>query len=427
MATSHSRRRVVVTGTGVVTAVGQNVSELWSALHASRCGIRPIEKFYQNHPHFIARSSIKDCDLAAGLAAQVDPFDQRARLQHIKRDKLIQLGDRFSLFAAAAAGEAMTQAALAHPLPDVSRTACIIGSAEAGVVNIEAAYRHIFELKNAASHPLTLLRIIGSSAAAHLSIEYGIKGPVFGVCGACASGADAIEIGRNYIRQGLVDVSLVGASDAPLTYGTMRLWEASGLLSNEGLFPFAKSRSGTVLGEGAGILVLEELEHARARGATILAELCGIGTTADATDMVTPDKYGAAAAMRTALEDADIDCGQIDYINAHGSGTQDGDEAESEAIRMVFGDGAKRVPVSGTKSIYGNPLGASAGIEAAICIKAIAEGWIPPNAGVDVIDPNIGLDVVTVAGRSQRVRYAMSNTFGLTGLNASLILGPPPM
>jgi len=421
-----SRRRIVVTGLGAVTAIGQSVPELWASLRAGTCGIRQIERFYQNCPHFLTPSSINGYQLAASLGAQIESFDQRQRLQHIKRDKLIQLADRFSLFAATAAREAMEQAGLAHPLPNPYRTACIIGSAIAGVINVEAAYRHIFELKNPASHPMTLLRAVGSSPAAHVSIEYGIKGPVFGVCSTCTSGLNALSVASSYIRQGLVDIALAGAADAPHAYGAMRIWEAAGLLSTEGLFPFAQSRSGTVLGEGAGLLVLEELDHARTRRATPLAELCAIGIGASATDMSAPDPEGSAAAMISALRGAGLEPDDIDYVNAHGIGTKEHDLVETEAMRQVFGARLREVAVSGTKSMYGNVLGASGSIEAAICIKAISEGWVPPTAGGRPIDPRFDLDLVVGAGRSLPMRYAMSNAFGLMGLNASVIFGPPP-
>lgn len=420
-------RRVVVTGLGAVTAAGQTVPDLWASIKAARSGLKPIEKFYQNHPHFIARSAITDWDMKCEIAGQVEPFDQRARLAGTKRDKLIQLADRYSLFAATAAAEAMAQAGLAFPLADPYRAACIVGSAAGGVINVEAAYRHIFEFKNPASHPLTLIRTIGSSAAAHVGIEYGMKGPTFAVCGDFASGSDALAVAAGYIRSGVVDVALAGASDAPVAYTFMRFWEAAGWLSPEGLHPFAEGRGGTVLGEGAGLMVLEELEHARARGATILAEFCGSGATADAVDMTSPDPAAAAAAMQAALDDAGLDAGAIDYINASGVGTEANDLAEAEAIRALLGARAGAVPVSGTKGIYGNAVGAASAIDAIVCVKALAEGWIPSTAGVAKIDSRIGLDIVTgLQGRRKPLGHVMSNAFGMTGLNSSLVLGPPP-
>ena len=319
MADGGTSRRVVVTGMGVVTPIGQTVADFWAGMRQGKSGVGPIESFPQNDPHILFVSQIKDFELDVLIAAQIKGFDKQARLRHFKRDKIILHADRYSLFAAAAADEAVKQSGLEVPFNNPQRAASIIGSALGGIMNLEIAYRHIFELKQVASHPLTLVRFIGSSAAAHVGIEYGVKGPTFATCSACSSAAHAIGLGRDYIRNGLVDVAVVGASDAPHTYGMMRAWQEAQLLSPEGIFPFAKKRNGTVLGEGAGILVLESMHHAKARGAKVLAELCGFGMTADGTDMVNPDGVGASEAMRLALEDAQLAPTDIDYVNAHGT------------------------------------------------------------------------------------------------------------
>ncbi len=248
------------------------------------------------------------------------------------------------------------------------------------------------------------MRYIGSSAASHVGIEWGVKGPTFGACGACSSGGHAIELGRNLIRQGQMDLAIVGASESPHTYGTMQAWEATGLLSPDGMFPFSERRNGMVLGEGAGILVLESLDHARARGAKILAELCGLATTADSTDMLSPDLDGASETMRLALEDAGLAPTEIDYVNAHGAATPAGDRVETRAIRRIFGAHAEKLAVSATKPMYGNPLGASGAIEAVICIKAMQDGWVPPTLGLDQPDPECDLDYVPNAGRQRQRR-----------------------
>ena len=293
MADAGAGRRVVVTGMGVVSPIGQTVADFWAGMRQGKSATAPIESFPQNDPHILYVSQIKDFALQVRIAAQIKGFDKQARLKHFKRDKIILHADRYSLFAAAAADEAMKQSGLEVPFKTPYRAASIIGSALGGVMNLEAAYRHIFELKQVASHPLTLVRFIASSAAAHVGIECGVKGPTFATCGSCSSAAHAIGLGRDYIRNGLVDIALVGASDAPVTYGMMRAWQATQLLSPEGIFPFARKRNGTVLGEGAGILVLESMQHAKARGAKVLAELCGFGMTTDDEDMVTPGIEGA--------------------------------------------------------------------------------------------------------------------------------------
>jgi nodulation protein E len=427
MADSGTSRRVVVTGMGVVTPIGQTVADFWAGMKQGKSGVGPIESFPQNDPHILFLSQIEDFELNVLIAAQIKGFDKQVRLKHFKRDKIILHADRYSLFAAAAADEAVKQSGLEVPFNNPYRAASIIGSALGGIMNLEIAYRHIFELKQVASHPLTLVRFIGSSAAAHVGIECGVKGPTFATCSACSTAAHAIGLGRDYIRNGLVDVAVVGASDAPHTYGMMRAWQATQLLSPEGIFPFAKKRNGTVLGEGAGILVLESMHHAKARGARVLAELCGFGMATDSTDMVNPDIDGASEAMRLALEDAQLAATDIDYVNAHGTATLAGDRSETNAIKAVFGKHAYNLAVSSTKSMYGHPLGASGGIEAVACIKAIEEGWMPPTVGLDQADPECDLDYIANVGRAKKLGYTMSNAFAFTGLNTALIFGPPPV
>ena len=411
---------------GAVTPIGHTVAELWEGIRQGKCGVAPIERFYQNDPHFLTPKQIENFDLGNPLAAQIKAFDHRARLEHFKRDKLMLFADRYSLFAAAAASEAIEQAGLAIPFADPYRAACIIGSAEAGIVNLEIAYRHVFELKQPSTHPLTLVRFIGSSAAAHVGIGCGVKGPTFGACGFCSSGAHAIGLGRDLIRSGAVDVAIVGAGESPHTYASMREWQATGLLSPHGIFPFARKGSGTVLGEGAGILVLESMHHAKARGAKILAELCGLGATADATELGKPDVAGASEAMRMALEDAQLAPCDIDYVNAHGTGIAAGDRAETAAIKRTFGTHAAELALSSTKSMYGHPLGAGSAIAAVVCVKAMQEGWVPPTLGLDEASPGCDLDYTPNRGRAKQLTYTMSNAFAFTGLNTALVFGPAP-
>jgi nodulation protein E len=336
------------------------------------------------------------------------------------------LADRYSWFAAAAAEEAVKQAGIEVPFANPYRAACIIGSGAGGLVTYETAYRDLFIHNKRATHPLTLLRIIGSSASAHVGIEYGVKGPTFATCSACSTATHAIGLARDYIRNNVVDVAIAGASESVINYGTMKAWQALHVLSPEGCFPFAKKRNGTVLGEGSGILVLEELEHARARGAKILAELVGYGMTSDSKDMVNPDVEGPREAMRLALDEAKLEPTAIDYLNAHGTATAINDVNETRAIKAVFGDHAKRLAISSTKSMHGHPLGAAGGIEAVASIKAMNENWVPPTIGLDEPDPECDLDYVPNVGREMKVRYAMSNSFAFGGLNAVLIFGRAP-
>jgi nodulation protein E len=413
MTESGVARRVLVTGLGVVTPIGTTVADFWAGCKRGQSGVGPLGGFPLE-------------DLKILIAAQIKDFDHKARLKHFRRDKIILHADRYSWFAAAAADEAVKQAGLEPPFDNPYRTACIIGSGAGGLVTFEKAYRDLFIENKRATHPLTLLRIIGSSAAAHIGIEYGIKGPTFATCSACSTAAHAITLGRDYIRNGLVDLAIVGASESVITYGTMKAWQAMHVLSPEGCFPFAKKRNGTVLGEGAGVLVLESEEHAKKRGAKVLAELMGCGMTSDSKDMVNPDIDGPSEAMRLALADARLKTDQVDYLNAHGTATTINDKNETNAIKKVFGDHARKLAVSSTKSMHGHPLGAGGGIEAVACVKAMQDNWVPPTIGLDEPDPECDLDYVPNVGREMRVRYTMSNSFAFGGLNAVLVFGPPP-
>lgn len=410
---AETSRRVVVTGTGVVTSIGTTVADFWAGCREAKVGVGPLTGF-----------SLED--LKINIAAQIKDFDHKARLKGAKRDKIILHADRYSWFAAAAADEAVKQSGLTVPFENGYRAACIIGSGAGGLVTFENAYRDLFILNKRATHPLTLLRIIGSSASAHVGIEYGVKGPTFATCSACSTAAHAIGLGRDLIKSGLVDVAIVGASESVINYGTMKAWQAMHVLSPQGCFPFAKKRNGTVLGEGAGVLVIESEEHARARGAKMLAEIAGFGMTSDSKDMVNPDIEGPSEAMRLALENARISPSQIDYLNAHGTATTINDRNETNAIKRVFGDHAKKLAISSTKSMHGHPLGAGGGIEAVACIKAMEEQWVPPTAGLDEADPECDLDYIPNVGRDRSVTYTMSNSFAFGGLNAVLVFGPAP-
>jgi nodulation protein E len=426
MAEIGDSRRVVVTGLGAVTAIGETVADFWASLRQGRSGVAPVKVFPVNDSKVLPIEQYGEFKLSAPLGAQALDFNQRTRLKHFRRDKIIMHADRYSWLAAAAADEAVGQTGLELPFKNALRTACIIGSGLGGAVNLEIAYRHLYILNQRATHPLTLVRIIGSSAAAHVGIEYGVKGPTFATCSACASGAHAIGMGRDMIRHGLVDLAIVGASDAPHTFYTMRCWEEMNLLSPDGIFPFAKRRNGTVLGEGAGVLVLESLEHAKGRGAKVLAEVVGFGMTADNTDMIEPDADAPVEAMRLALEDARLAPSEIDYINAHGSGSVVGDRNETNAIKRVFGSHAGKLAISSTKSMHGHAIGGGGGVEAVACVKAIEEGWIPPTIGLDEPDPECDLDYVPNVGRTAKVEYVMSNSFAVGGFNGVLVFGPPP-
>ncbi|MHA1572516.1 MAG: beta-ketoacyl-[acyl-carrier-protein] synthase family protein, partial [Alphaproteobacteria bacterium] len=397
MAKASDARRVVVTGTGVISAIGLSVDDFWNSMKASKCGVSELGGFPLE-------------DLKILIAAQIKDFDPKARLKHFKRDKLIVHADRYSWFAAAAADEAVKQSGLEFPIADPYRSACIVGSGAGGLVTFENSYRSLFIEGKRATHPLTLLRIIGSSASAHVGIEFGVKGPTFATCSACSTATHALGLARDYIRHGIVDVAIAGASESVINYGTMKAWQALHVLSPEGCFPFAKKRNGTVLAEGAGILVMESLEHARERGAKILAELVGYGMSSDAKDMVNPDIEGPREAMRQALDEAGLAPSDIEYLSAHGTATTINDVNETRAIKAVFGNHAKSLAISSTKSMHGHPLGAGGGLEAVVCIRTINEGWVPPTIGLDEADPECDLDYIPNVGRDLKVNYAMSNS-----------------
>jgi len=406
---ANARRRVVVTGMGAVTPIGLNVPDMWASMRAGRCGVKPIENWPLD-------------DLYIKIAGEIRDFDPA---KHVKSRK-IQYGDRYSWFAGVAADEAWAQSGLANPYPQPYRAASIIGSGAGGFSTIESAYSDLFVLHKKATNPLTLLRIIGSSASAHVGIEYGIKGPTFATCSACSTATHAVGIGLDYIRNGVVDVAVTGASEAVLTYGSMRVWQAMRVLSPDGCFPFSKKRNGTVLGEGAGVLVLEELEHAKARGATILAEILGYGMSSDSKDMVNPDLEGPRTAMQMALDDGGIAATEVSYLNAHGTATTLNDANETNAIKAVFAEHAQKLAVSSTKSMTGHLLGAGGAVEAIACIKAIQDGFAPPTINLTEPDPKCDLDYVPNEGRPMPIKYAMSNSFAFGGLNAVLLFGPPP-
>jgi nodulation protein E len=399
---------------GVVTPIGTTVADFWAGCRRGQVGVGPLGGFPLD-------------DLKILIGAQIKEFDPKERLKGYKRDKIVVQADRYSWFAAAAAEEAVKQSGLEFPLANPYRAACIIGSGAGGLTTYENAYRKLFIENKRATHPLTLLRIIGSSASAHVGIEYSIKGPTFATCSACSTATHAIGIARDYIRNDLVDVAIAGAGEAVINYGTMKAWQALHVLSPEGCFPFAKKRNGTVLGEGAGILVLEELEYAKRRGARILAEIIGYGMTSDSKDMVNPDIEGPREAMRLALQDARLPPMKIDYLNAHGTATTINDKNETNAVKDLFGKHAYKLAISSTKSMHGHPLGAGGGIEAAVCIMAMQDNWVPPTIGLDEPDPECDLDYVPNVGRPMKVNYTMSNSFAFGGLNAVLVFGPPPV
>ncbi len=398
-------RDVAITGIGCVSAAGFGVGALWEAARDGRTCVRPI------------RLS-RDIGLSVGIAAQVPDSEPETA---IPKAELANY-DPFSQFAVLAAEEAVAQAGLGGESLG-PRAASIIGTGIGGFKTQDDGFYSIYAEKQRRSHPLTIPRGMPSAAASQVGMRHGCQGPTFAMSSACSSGAQAIGVGLDLIRAGVVDRAIVGGSEACITPGCMRAWESMRVLSPDGSRPFSKGRNGMVLGEGAGVLVLEAADVARARGATILARLLGYGTSSDARDLLRPDPDGSSASMRNALENAGLSPEDVDYVNAHGTGTVLNDVAEAEALRKAFGPHADRLAVSSTKPVHGHALGASGALELVVAVMALRDQCVPPTINFLEADPNCPLDVVPNVARRMPVRVALSNSFAFGGINASLVVG----
>jgi nodulation protein E len=404
-------RRVVITGMGAVSALGVGAEALWQGLREGRSAIAPLR--HQD----AARVRVK---IAAQVPESFDPavgIDERT---------LAQL-DRTSEFALHAADEAIRQSGLDFSDREVgARTAVIVGTGVGGETTQDEQSRRLYAENATRVHPLSIVRVMTNASASQISIKYGLRGPTFAVASACASANHAIIQAAQMIRYGMADTAITGGTEACISYVVLRGWEAMRVLADDTCRPFSINRRGLVIGEGAGIFVLESLEHAQARGATILAELAGGGMTADATDIVMPSADGAASAMRQALNEAGLAPEDVDYINAHGTGTQANDATETKAIRLTFGAHADRLAVSSTKSMHGHALGASGALELVAVVNAMRDGIVPPTANFDQPDPACDLDIVPNVARDMPVRAALSNSFAFGGLNAVLAIKRAP-
>ena len=406
-----SMPRVVITGMGAISPLGVGAEALWQGLREGRSAIGPLQ-----HPD-AGRLRVK-------IAAQVPAsFDPAANID----ERTLPLLDRTSEFALHAAREAIAQSGLDFSANELGlRTAVIVGTGVGGETTQDEQSRRLYADNATRVHPLSIVRLMTNASASQISIAWGLRGPTFAVASACASANHAIIQAAQMIRYGLADVAIAGGTEACLTYGALRAWEAMRVLADDTCRPFSANRHGLVLGEGAGIFVLESMEHAQARGAVILAELAGTGMTADATDIVMPSATGAAAAMTQALADAGLAPQDVDYINAHGTGTQANDVTETKAIRLAFGAHADRLAVSSTKSMHGHALGASGALELVAVVGALRDGVVPPTANLDQPDPACDLDYVPNVARAMPVRAALSNSFAFGGLNAVLALKHAP-
>src|SRR3984957_18987609 len=386
-------RRVAITGMGSISSLRHAAGEQWRAMREGRSGIGPI-------------ANIPTDLLNVKIAAEVRGSDP---LKYFDLKRLI-LFDRVSKFALSAAREAVAQSGLTFSESNIGeRTACIVGTGIGGENTHNEQSQRFYGDKNPRVHPLTIVRLMANAAACQITMEYKLTGPAFAVVSACASANHAMAQAFDMVRSGKVDFAVTGGTEACITVPTVKAWEAVRVTADDTCRPFCKQRRGMVLGEGAGIFVLEEYEHARKRGATILAEFAGSGMSADAGDIVLPSETGAAKALAAALRDARLEAGDIDYINAHGTGTPANDPTESKAIRRVFGG-------------YANALGAAGAIELVAAIGALREGVIPPTANFIDPDPECDLDYVPNVAREKKVRAVLSNSFAFGGLNAVIAL-----
>jgi len=404
-------RRVVVTGMGVMSPLGNDCNEFFDKLLQGRSGIRKLSASFAGY-------------LAANVGGEVE-YDPVSRFP---RPKLALL-DRFSQFALEAAGQAIRDAGIDFEESLKDRTGVFVGTGLGGASTIEAGYAEIFLGGKDRVPPHTVPRTMNNAAASHISIDHGLRGPSFTYSTACSSSAIAIGEACRAIRHGYVDAAIAGGAESLLTLGTIRAWEALRTLAvtdpddpAASCRPFSKDRTGLVLAEGAGMLVLEALAHASRRGARIHAEVIGYGAASDASHLTRPGEEGQVRAIRLALADAGASPDEIDYINAHGTATPAGDVIETAAIRKVFGDHAEHVPVSSTKSMHGHLMGAAGAVEFIASLMAIGRGAVPPTANLRVPDPECDLDYVPNLGRGGvAVRTVMSNSFAFGGSNAVLI------
>lgn len=397
-------REVFITGLGSISGLGTGVPEYWAALTAGRSAIKPLTEV--------------DPGVKIRVGATVADFQVD---RYFNADELPLL-DRFSQFAVISAREALVDAGLSHNAPAVCDAAAIIGTGCGGKQTDEETYLQLYRQGRSRAHPLTIPKGMPSAAASMVSRHLGIKGPVFSITSACASSAHAVIQGRMMIQSGLVDVALVGGTDAPFTYGLLKAWEGLRVISNDTCRPFSEDRSGMVLGEGAAMLVLESGEHARQRGVRIYAELSGCGMSSDAGHITRPDVDGISMAMDRALDDAGLAADAIQYINAHGTGTVANDVAETEAVHRVFGAHAQSLMMSSTKSMHGHALGAASALELVATVLAIYKGLVPPTANFTKPGEGCDLDYVPHTARKHIVNAALSNAFAFGGLNAVIAL-----
>jgi len=412
MENPSSSRRVVVTGLGAVTSMGHNVDAFWSSLLAGRCGIHRISLFDPSAFASQIGAEVRDWD----AAEQMDPKEARRN-------------DRYTHFGFVAAKEAFADSGLDMIKEDADRVGVIIGSGIGGMYTFESQLKVLAEKGPRRVSPFTIPSLIGNMCSGLVAIHYGARGPNFGVVSACATGTHALGEAAHMIRRGDADVMIAGGSEAaitPFAYASFCSMKAMSIRNDapqKASRPFDRNRDGFIMGEGAGVMVLESLEHAQARGARIYCELAGYAATCDAFHITQPDPEGKglSVAMKRALASAQVRPDEIDYINAHGTSTLYNDKLETLAIKKVFGDHARAVPISSTKSMTGHLLGAAGGIESVICVKTLQSQMMAPTINLEEPDPDCDLDYVPNVARAGKIRTVMSNNLGFGGQNATIV------
>ncbi len=397
--------RVVITGAGTINSLGHSVPDTLNAMREGRCGIAELD--------------FRDVDrLAIKIGGQVRGFEAEGRFNR----QQMTLYDRFTQFTLTATKEAIDQSGIEFHGDLAARSGVVLGTAGGGVSTWDDNYRSVYEDGKNRVHPFVVPKLMNNAAASHVSMEHNIKGPSFTVSTACASSNHAMSLAFQMVRSGAAPAMITGGSESMLCFGGVKAWEGLRVMSKDACRPFSANRNGMVQGEGAGVFVFEEFEHARARGADILCEVVGFAMSSDAADIVMPSKQGASRAMSGALADAKINASEVGYINAHGTGTAANDKTECAAVADVFGQHADELMISSTKSMHGHLIGGTGAVELLACIMALRDGVIAPTIGYEEPDPECALDVVPNEAREAKVDVALSNAFAFGGLNAVLAL-----
>ena len=398
-------RRVVITGAGTINPLGHDVPSTLEAMREGRCAIGPLD--------------IRDVErLSVRIGAQISGYRPEDRFNR----QQIALYDRFTQLTLIAADEAIRQSGLDFSGELAASSGVVLGTSGGGLQTQDENYRVVYEEGKNRVHPFVVPRLMNNAACSHVSMEHNLMGPSFTVASACASSNHAMGQAFLYVRSGMAPVMVTGGSEAMLCFGGVKAWEGLRVMARDTCRPFSANRTGMVQGEGAGVFVFEEYEHARRRGAEMLAEVIGFAMSSDAGDIVMPSRAGAARAIRGAVADAGIDPGAVGYINAHGTGTAANDKTECAAVSEVFGSHADGLMMSSTKSMHGHLIGGTGAVELLACIMAVRDGVIAPTVNYDVPDPECTLDVVPNEAREAKVDAALSNAFAFGGLNAVIAL-----